>query len=114
MVFTLHATAAGAGAAIKEISDEAVSLQLCEHCQLTIDRMKKNEKGSSGGNTAPVEHLSSLDRAVRVLMFMKNYPSRKPVVVAGLSALIYYSVNGIVSNLLLSLLCITVFTFNSK
>lgn len=92
-VLQRYVRAAGAGAAIKEINDEAVSLQLCEHCQLTIDRMKKNEAGNSGNKAAPVEHLSSLDRAVRVLMFMKNYPSRKPVVVAGLSALMYYSVN---------------------
>lgn len=85
----LRYTAAGAGAAKQEIDDEAVSLQLCENCQHTVDRMRRKKD-----TTVVSETVTSIERAVRVLMFVKNYPTRKGVVVAGLNALIFFAING--------------------
>lgn len=60
--------AAGAGAAVKEINDEAISLQLCEKCQLTLDKLKRAAlpPGADGGVSAEVKKSS--DRVSRVLM----------------------------------------------
>ena len=78
----------GAAAAIAEIKDEGVNLQLCMKCQETVARAK-NASSSILGNKLPT--ISS--RVSRVLMFMENYLKTKIVQVSGLDALISYSRN---------------------
>jgi hypothetical protein len=71
-----------------------VALQLCEKCQLTIDRLKRaalppgEEMPSATG-----EVTKSSDRVNRVVMFMSNYLNRKLVIVGGLDAIMYFSQN---------------------
>jgi hypothetical protein len=84
--------AAGAGAAVQEISDDAVALQLCEKCQMTLDRLKRHSAGND--NKVAKAVMKTSERVNRVLMFMSNYQSRKDVILTGLNALMYFSQNG--------------------
>jgi hypothetical protein len=87
--------AAGAGAAVNEINDEAISLQLCEKCQVTLDKLKR--AALPPGAEAAVstgEVKKSSDRVNRVLMFMDNYLTRRDVIICGLNAIVYFSQNG--------------------
>ena len=78
----------GAAAAISEIKNEAVNLQLCVKCQETMAR-SKNASASIGVKKLP----TTSSRVSRVLMFMENYLKTKIVQCSGLDALIFYSRN---------------------
>ena len=78
----------GAAAAISEIRDEAVNLQLCVKCQETLAR-SKNASATIGMKKLP----TTASRVSRVLMFMENYLKTKIVQCSGLDALIFYSRN---------------------
>ena len=78
----------GAAAAISEIKDEAVNLQLCVKCQETLARTK-NASATIGVKKLP----TTASRVSRVLMFMENYQKTKIVQCSGLDALIFYSRN---------------------
>jgi len=78
----------GATAAINEIKEEAISLQLCAKCQETMARMK-----SIGNSVGIQKRPKSSDRVNRVLMFMENYLKTKKVQLCGLDALVYFSKN---------------------
>jgi hypothetical protein len=80
--------ALGATAAINEIKDEGISLQLCVKCQETMARTK-NIGSSLGKQSLP----KSSQRVNRVLMFMENYIKSKNVQCTGMDALIYFSRN---------------------
>lgn len=78
----------GAQAAIEEIESEALSLQLCQKCQETVERAKRVFSSSTVSKIP-----RSCDRVNRVLLFMNNYPTRASVTVAGLDALIFFAKN---------------------
>ena len=78
----------GAGAAIQEIRKEALSLQLCQTCQETVER----ERRRTGGNFETKMPQSS-DRINRVLMFMESYPSREDVLATSLDAVLLFARN---------------------
>ena len=78
---------------MKEISDEAIALQLCEKCQVTLDKLRRAAL-PPGADVSGGEIKKSSDRVNRVLMFMNNYLSRKDVIINGLNAIVFFSQNG--------------------
>lgn len=78
----------GARVAVEEIEAEAVSLQLCEKCQETVERARR-VLSSSTATKLP----RSCDRVNRVLTYMRNFSTRPAVVKAGLDALIFFVKN---------------------
>lgn len=80
--------ARGAKAAIDEIDHEAVSLQLCQKCQETVERARRIHSSSTSTRIPKAS-----DRVNRVLLFMSNYSDKAEVIVKGLDALIYFSRN---------------------
>ena len=53
---------------MQEINDEAVALQLCEKCQLTLDRLRRAAQPPGAAAGAAAEIKKSSDRVDRVLM----------------------------------------------
>ena len=78
----------GAGAAIQEIRKEALSLQLCQVCQETVERERRRTGGSF-----ETKMPQSSDRINRVLMFMESYPNREDVLAESLNAVLLFARN---------------------
>ena len=80
----------GAIVAIDEINKEALSLQMCQKCQETVEKFKRMKNATAKEVKIP----KSSDRVNRVIMFMNNYVDRVDVQVPGLDAIIAFIQNG--------------------
>eukprot|EP01031_Cornospumella_fuschlensis_P025646 gene25646-30976_t len=78
----------GARASIAVIENEGAHLQLCQCCQLILERQK--HPFGSVASKSKVTLPSSSDRANKVCRFMDNFISNIGVQVAGLDALLHF------------------------
>lgn len=78
----------GAAVAIREIRQEALSLQLCRHCQETVERDR-----CKGTSSTEMKLPFTYERMNRVLSFMESYADRPDVLIVALDAALLFANN---------------------